>query len=166
MPLHQIATTIILIYVVYGNHEDSLLLTSSMKGLWTAFLMSIQSQHGIVRGIVWMMALGVPLVVRDLIFRSKRYVFKEGVTSAAWCFFIGGIVSTCVFRLIDNWLFVNIYLTIAFKWTLVWLIRLPMKTNPVKTIDDRILDRVGNSVWGRIACLLVCLAIVGVNWLW
>ncbi|GLJ24547.1 hypothetical protein SUGI_0469090 [Cryptomeria japonica] len=174
-----IATTIILIYAVYDKHQDSLLLRSSIKGLWIAlislalafgatFLISVESNHSFVRGIVWLMALSVPLIVRDLIYRSKQHIFKDDVTYTTLSYVIGGVVSTASFTLFDSWLLINIFLTLAFVstfvWTLVTIIKSPRKSSTVKTIDDSILDRVSNSVWGRIAGLLILLAIVVTNW--
>ncbi|GLJ24564.1 hypothetical protein SUGI_0469370 [Cryptomeria japonica] len=170
-----IATTIILIYAVYDKHQDSLLLRSSIKGLWIAlvslalafgvtFLISVESNHSFVRGIVWLMALSVPLIVRDLIYRSKQHIFKDDVTYQTLGYLIGGVVVIAFFTLFDNWLLLNIYLTLVFVWTLVATIKSPRKSSTVKTIDDSILDRVWNSVWGRIAGLLIYLAIVVSNW--
>ncbi|KAH9329142.1 hypothetical protein KI387_001250, partial [Taxus chinensis] len=84
----SITSTILLMYALYGNKEDSLLLQTSLNGLWialvalviefgSAMFIIIHPKHPNVAAMVWFMAIIVPITIRVLIFRSKEYVFSQ-----------------------------------------------------------------------------------------
>ncbi|GLJ46187.1 hypothetical protein SUGI_0972840 [Cryptomeria japonica] len=91
---NAIATALLMFYATYGNQEDSLLVKTSIKGLWIAssalvgafasfIAISIYSEHRWIAQIAIWMTFGAFQVILVMFFRSKRYTFREEGTYVA-----------------------------------------------------------------------------------
>ncbi|GLJ51637.1 hypothetical protein SUGI_1097460 [Cryptomeria japonica] len=84
----SISSAVLLMYALYGKQEDPLLLNTSLTGLWIALISLLLAfgaaifevvapKHRAVAGTVLAMVSVVPICIRMMIFRSKKYIFRE-----------------------------------------------------------------------------------------
>ncbi|GLJ46185.1 hypothetical protein SUGI_0972820 [Cryptomeria japonica] len=121
-----IATTLLRVYAANGNQEDSLLVNTSLRGLWiassalvgafiSAVCIFIYSKHrGVGRSATWMVFC-VFQVILIMIYRSKSYTFSEEGTYVV----VTIIIVDCVMAILDSRPMSAIWTTLLLGWYLL-----------------------------------------------
>ncbi|KAH9319554.1 hypothetical protein KI387_021323, partial [Taxus chinensis] len=126
----SIASAVLLMYALYGKQEDSLLLQTSIAGLWIALValllafgagvfLVVEPKHAKIATCVLVIVCTVPICIRIMIFRSKQYVFRED-ENHLWIFLIFVAVDIVLYSLSAP-IAVGIVLVIAAVFTMAWI---------------------------------------------
>ncbi|GLJ52027.1 hypothetical protein SUGI_1106010 [Cryptomeria japonica] len=106
----SITSAVLLIYALYGKQEDPLLLKTSLTGLWIALIsllltfgagtfIMVEPHNKLVAVTVLVMVTIVPICIRIMIFRSKKYIFREDEHHLWTLLIVGSIQMTLLFTL-------------------------------------------------------------------
>ncbi|GLJ37654.1 hypothetical protein SUGI_0764960 [Cryptomeria japonica] len=171
----SIATAVVLIYAIYGKQEDSLLVKTSVRGLWIALVgliaafvaaiyIFVESKYGWVKDVVFGMAVGVPIAIVFMVLRSKNYIFSEDKMESR-SFIIVFVFSfsllTLVSYLSHGKLISAIWTTLLSVYFLLCLVYVSFskKTESVGTVsvDHGVIHNVFYKVWGKTICTVLFL---------
>ncbi|GLJ46183.1 hypothetical protein SUGI_0972800 [Cryptomeria japonica] len=169
-----ISTAVVLIYAIYDKQEDSLLVKTSLKGLWIALValvaafavavnIYVESEYRWVAEVVRVMGLGVPIAILVMILRSKNYIFSEDERYVR-ASVIGALLSMLVLIPFNGQLMSAIWATLA---VVVFFLAVIFSTKTLEPISKHngLWVNIFYSFWGRILCIVTSLGIVVLMWM-
>ncbi|KAH9319557.1 hypothetical protein KI387_021326, partial [Taxus chinensis] len=127
----SIASAVLLMYALYGNQEDSLLLQTAIKGLWVSLLALLLAfgsgiyivaapKHRAVAVVALAIVSTVPIGIRIMIFRSKEYILTEN-ENRIWTCLIVSVVGIITNTIVVNHILQIVLACLITLFTMAWI---------------------------------------------